>query len=65
MQHLTFDVAQGTRMYPLGFLILINDTMLDGPHHSKHVDDSTVGVAINNTTPDYKSLQDILSHLQS
>lgn len=47
------------------FLIVINDAVLDVPHHWKYMDDSTVGVVIDNTAPDNTQLQGILSRLQS
>ena len=52
-------------MGPLCFLLLINDALQDTPHRWKYVDDSTVGITINNTNPDYTPLQDHLNSLQA
>ena len=62
-QHLTCGVPQGTKMGPLCFLILINDALGDTPHRWKYVDDCTVGVPVDNTSPDYTPLQTTLDKL--
>lgn len=64
-QHLTCGVPQGTKMGPLCFLLLINDALTETPFRWKYVDDSTVGVTVNNGSPDYTPLQDILDRLQA
>ena len=61
-QPLTCGVSQGTKMGLLCFLLLINDAMLDTPSRWKYVDDTTLGVTLNNN-PDYTQLQTLLDTL--
>ena len=64
IKHLTCGVPQGTNMGPLCFLVLINDALTDTSHRWKYVDDCTVGILVNNRTPDYSTLQATLDRLQ-
>ncbi|XP_076056275.1 uncharacterized protein LOC143034219 [Oratosquilla oratoria] len=45
--------------------MVINDALADSSHHWKYVDDSTVGIAVDNTAPDYSPLQATLDKLQA
>ncbi|KAK3889531.1 hypothetical protein Pcinc_006503 [Petrolisthes cinctipes] len=40
------------------------DALMDTPHHWKYIDDCTVGITINNDSPNYSPLQNILDCLQ-
>ena len=60
---LTCGVPQGTKIGPLCFLVLINDALSDTTPRWKYVDDSTVATDINNSSPNYQTLQDSLSNL--
>ena len=62
-QSLSCGVPQGTKMGPLSFLILINDALSDVTHRWKYVDDCTVGLTVDNTSPDYSPLQEYLNTL--
>ena len=61
---LTCGVPQGTKMGPLCFLILINDALKDTDTRWKYVDDSTIGISVNNAAPDFSALQETLNRLQ-
>lgn len=63
-QHLTCGILQGTKMAPLCFLILINNALINIPAHWKNVGNSIMRVTIDNTTPNFNYLQDILSELK-
>jgi len=52
-------------MEPLCFLILINDALSDTPHRWKYVNDYTMGVIVDNTSPNYSSLQGTLGNLHA
>ena len=61
---ITCGVPQGTKSGPLGFLILINDALIDTPQRYKYVDDCTIASSINITNPDHSPLQGTLDSLQ-
>lgn len=62
---MTCGVPQDTKIGPLCFLVLINNSLMDTPHRWKYVDDSTLGVPVNNRDPDYAPLQASLDNLQA
>ncbi|XP_076035742.1 uncharacterized protein LOC143021860 [Oratosquilla oratoria] len=64
-QRLTCGVPQGAKMESLCFLMLINDALAESSHHWKYVDGSTVNITVDNTAPDYSSLQATLDKVQA